>query len=171
MTKPVLRWKIRSKRARNWMRRRGVRGEPKIPHAAEQRRFDGGAVLHQQIGDAVEAAQRHRLEVDVEQFAKCTLCAQPTPGGQLAAGVGHAGDQAADDRGPLRAVEAEIAQNLVEPKPAEGSQSHRLHADRTGGRSCSESTSTSTKIGAGATADSEGAGWDVAAPLAIRRAA
>ena len=98
--------------------------------AAEQRRLDRLAVAHQQVGGAVKADQRHGFEVGADQFAERAALAQPAPGGQFAAGRGHAADQQAGGGVALDAVEAEIGEDAVDTEPADGGETGGLDSGR-----------------------------------------
>ena len=69
----------------------------------------------------------------VDQLAQSAVMLQPVIGPKLAAGGGHACDQGTDGRRPLRAIEAQGFELLVQSNLLQGRQRYMLdrYASRT----------------------------------------
>ena len=98
----------------------------------EQVVLQGLAVLVQRVRGAVQAVQIHGLVVEADQLAQGRALLQPGVRGELAARVGHAGDDVAHGRGDLRSVQAELGELVLEGATAHHRQRRMLdsHAAR-----------------------------------------
>ena len=102
-----------------------------VPDAGEQRSLDGGAVTRQEVGDAVEANRRHRLEVGVERFAERTAAAHPRQvlDSEPGSACGRSGWRPRPRWSPLK---PRFCTNGGEADPADGGKPNDLDADRAG---------------------------------------
>ena len=87
-----------------------------VAHPFEQGGLQHRLVTQQTIGDPVQGRKAQGLVVHVQQLAQPAALSQPGVGGQLRGRRGHAPDNRAQGRGPLRTGEAQQLQ-----------QSHKIH--------------------------------------------